>query len=451
MKLDSKRNFLVRKFLKEYLDLHRSKEDEQVTVEYIRNGVEFKGTNLWILIFATVIASLGLNVNSTAVIIGAMLISPLMGPTMGIGLSIGLNDFELMKRSLKSYAVTTLFSVVTATLYFLFTPLDEVQSELLARTSPSIYDVFIALMGGLAGIVALATKEKGNVIPGVAIATALMPPLCTAGFGLATGNLLYFLGAFYLYFINSVFISLATYIGVRLMRFERKQFVDKERERIVKRYIVWITIATMCPAVYLTYNIVRETFYQTSANRFITQELQFPDSQILSRDISYEKREIRVVLVGKEIPENQIVEARNRLDKYSLNNTKLVVFQGLGNNNAVDISNIKSMVMEDFYHNSERQLSEQRVELDSIKRALDAFSGSQVDLRMGKEMKVLFPMVKTLSVSKSLQMLIDSARMDTVTFAIVGCTHAPSAPEKRKINDWLKARTGADKVHLIVE
>ena len=451
MKTENKRNFLIRRFLKEYLDLHRSKEDEQVTVEYIRNGVEFKGTNLWILIFATVIASLGLNVNSTAVIIGAMLISPLMGPTMGIGLSIGLNDFELMKRSLKSYAVTTLFSVVTATLYFLFTPLDEVQSELLARTSPSIYDVFIALMGGLAGIVALATKEKGNVIPGVAIATALMPPLCTAGFGLATGNLLYFLGAFYLYFINSVFISLATYIGVRLMRFERKQFVDKERERIVKRYIVWITIATMCPAVYLTYNIVRETFYQTSANRFITQELQFPDSQILSRDISYEKREIRVVLVGKEIPENQIVEARNRLDKYSLDNTKLVVFQGLGNNNAVDISNIKSMVMEDFYHNSERQLSAQRVELDSIKRALDAFSGSQVDLRMGKEMKVLFPMVKTLSVSKSLQMLIDSARMDTVTFAIVGCTHAPSAPEKRKMNDWLKARTGADKVHLIVE
>lgn len=451
MKLDSKRNFLVRKFLKEYLDLHRSKEDEQVTVEYIRNGVEFKGTNLWILIFATVIASLGLNVNSTAVIIGAMLISPLMGPTMGIGLSIGLNDFELMKRSLKSYAVTTLFSVVTATLYFLFTPLDEVQSELLARTSPSIYDVFIALMGGLAGIVALATKEKGNVIPGVAIATALMPPLCTAGFGLATGNLLYFLGAFYLYFINSVFISLATYIGVRFMRFERKQFVDKERERMVKRYIVWITVATMCPAVYLTYNIVRETFYQTSANRFITQELQFPDSQILSRDISYDKHEIRVVLVGKEIPDAQIAEARNKLDEYNLNKTKLVVFQGIGNNSPVDISNIKSMVMEDFYHDSEKQLTRQRAELDSLRKALDAFSGSQVDMKMGREMKVLFPMVKTLSISKSLQMTIDSVRMDTVTFAIVGCSHAPSKSDKEKMGNWLKARTGADKVHLIVE
>ena len=182
----------------------------------MRKGVEFKGANLWILIFAIFMASLGLNVNSTAVIIGAMLISPLMGPIMGVGLSVGLNDFELMKRSLKSFLITTLFSVTTATIFFLVSPVAEGQSELLARTSPTIYDVFIALMGGLAGVTALSTKEKGNVIPGVAIATALMPPLCTAGYGLATGNLIYFLGAFYLYFINSVFISLATFLGVRV-------------------------------------------------------------------------------------------------------------------------------------------------------------------------------------------------------------------------------------------
>ena len=236
------------------------------------------------------------------------------------------------------------------------------------------------------------------------------------------------------------------------MHFERKQFVDKERERMVKRYIVWITISTMCPAVYLTYNIGRETFYQTAANRFITQELQFPDSQILNRDISYDKREIRVVLVGKEIPENQIVEARNRLGEYNLDKTKLVVFQGVGNSSTIDISNIKSMVMEDFYHNSEKQLSEQRAELDSLRKALNAFSGlSQVDARMGREMKVLFPMVKTISVSKSLQLAVDSARMDTVTYAIVGCTHVPSKQEKEKMSNWLKARTGAEKMHLIVE
>lgn len=353
MEVGNHRKYLIRTFFKNYLELNRTEAEERETVESIRNGVEFKGANLWILIFAIFIASLGLNVNSTAVIIGAMLISPLMGPIMGVGLSVGLNDFELMKRSLKSFLVATLFSVMTATLYFLFTPLDEVQSELLARTSPTIYDVFIALVGGLAGIVALSTKEKGNVIPGVAIATALMPPLCTAGFGLATGNWLYFLGAFYLYFINSVFISLATFIGVRVMRFQRKQFVDKAREKLVKRYIVAIAVLTMCPAVYLTYGIVKETFYQSAANSFISTELQFPETQVLSREISFEKREIKVVLLGKEIPEDQLALVRSKMDRYKLHDTKLVVFQGMNQNGTMDISNIRTLVMEDFYKNTE--------------------------------------------------------------------------------------------------
>lgn len=452
MELGNKRKFLLRKFFNEYLDLNRSKEDEQLTVETIRNGVEFKGTNLWVLIFATFIASLGLNVNSTAVIIGAMLISPLMGPIMGVGLSIGLNDFELMKRSLKSYLVATLFSVTTATIYFAFTPLDEVQSELLARTSPTIYDVFIALVGGLAGIVALATKEKGNVIPGVAIATALMPPLCTAGFGLATGNLLYFLGAFYLYFINSVFISLATYIGVRVMHFQRKQFVDKAREKLVKRYIIWITIGTMCPAVYLTYNIVRETFYQTSASHFITEELQFPDSQILSREISYDKREIKVVLVGKEVSKEQIAAAQHRLSDYNLAKTNLVIFQGMGDGNAVDISNIKSMVMEDFYRNSEKRLKEQEAAIDTLHKQLADFSGSDwLGKQLGQELKVLFPEIKTLSVSKSLRLSVDSARVDTLTYAIIDCQRMPDQKSKEKIIKWLRAKTGDTHLKLIVE
>lgn len=450
METRNHKKFLLRKFFDEYMDLNRSKEDEQVTVDSIRNGVEFKGTNLWILIFATFIASLGLNVNSTAVIIGAMLISPLMGPIMGVGLAIGQNDFELMKRSLKSFMVATLFSVVTATLYFLFTPLDEVQSELLARTSPTIYDVFIALFGGLAGIVALATKEKGNVIPGVAIATALMPPLCTAGFGLATGNLLYFLGAFYLYFINSVFISLATFLGVRFMHFKRKQFVDKEREKMVKRYIIWITIGTMCPAVYLTYNIVRETFYQTSANNFISHELQFPDTQVLNREINYSDKTIKVVLIGKEVPENLIVAAQTKLPDYKLGNTKLTVFQGV-NNGAEDLSSIKTMVMEDFYKNSQQKLNEQTEEIDSLQRALSLFSGSYVvNERMGKEMKVIFPEVQSFSVSKGMELNIDSNRIDTVTYAVIGCNRPMSVMDRAKMLQWLQARTESKKLKLII-
>ena len=443
----------LKNFFNEYLDLNRSKEDEQVTVDSIRNGVEFKGTNLWVLIFATFIASLGLNVNSTAVIIGAMLISPLMGPIMGVGLSIGLNDFELMKRSLKSYFIATLFSVTTATVYFAFTPLDEVQSELLARTSPTIYDVFIALVGGLAGIVALATKEKGNVIPGVAIATALMPPLCTAGFGLATGNLLYFLGAFYLYFINSVFISLATFIGVRVMHFQRKQFVDKAREELVRRYIIWITVATMCPAVYLTYGIVKETFYHSEANSFVNHELQFTDSQILKREISYKKREIRVVLLGKEVSDEQIETARDRMAHYQLPKTKLIVFQG-GNNQAVpqlNMNELKSSVMEDIYRTNKAQLAEQKQLADSLQRELDYYSGTGlIDQRMGDEMKVLFPTGKKVSISRSLQLNIDSSRVDTLTFAIVSCHPTPGRSEVEKLSEWLKARVSSDQLRLFL-
>ena len=343
LKNDLKNVPYIKQFFGEYLDLRKDKDNEALIVESIRNGVEFKGTNLWILIFAIFIASLGLNVNSTAVIIGAMLISPLMGPIMGVGLAIGQNDFELLKRSLKSYLVATVFSVITSTIYFSLTPLDEVQSELLARTSPTIYDVLIALCGGLAGIIALSTKEKGNVIPGVAIATALMPPLCTAGFGLATGNLLYFLGAFYLYFINSVFISLATFIGVRVMHFQRKEFVDKAREKMVRKYIILIVVLTMCPAVYLTFGIIKSTFYETAANRFINEQLNFENTQVLDKKISYDHKEVRVVLIGPEVPDASISIARSKLKEYKLEDTKLIVLQGM-NNEAVDVSSILSLI-----------------------------------------------------------------------------------------------------------
>ena len=189
----------------------------------MKSAIVFRGTNLWILMFAILIASLGLNVNSTAVIIGAMLISPLMSPIIGMGLAVGIGDSEMLKQSLKNYGVATLISVLTATLYFFISPLSEARSELLARTSPTLYDVLIAFFGGAAGVLALTTKSKGQVIPGVAIATALMPPLCTAGYGLATAQWAYFFGAFYLFFINTVFIATATFLGVKLLRFHPGQ------------------------------------------------------------------------------------------------------------------------------------------------------------------------------------------------------------------------------------
>ncbi|MFR2071765.1 MAG: TIGR00341 family protein [Bacteroides nordii] len=451
MKTDNRNIFAVKSFLREYLDLRKDKDNELETIDSIRKGVEFKGANLWILIFAIFMASLGLNVNSTAVIIGAMLISPLMGPIMGVGLSVGLNDFELMKRSLKSFLITTAFSVTTATVFFLFTPIAEAQSELLARTSPTIYDVFIALFGGLAGVVALSTKEKGNVIPGVAIATALMPPLCTAGYGLASGNLIYFLGAFYLYFINSVFISLATFIGVRVMHFQRKEFVDKKREKTVRKYIILIVVLTMCPAVYLTFGIIKSTFYETAANHFINTELNFENTQVLDKKVSYEHREIRVVLIGPEVPEASIALARSKMKQYKLEETKLVVLQGM-NNDAMDISSIRAMVMEDFYKNSEQRLQEQQKKISSLEKNLEKYkSYDEMSRTIIPELKVLYPSVTTVSISHTLETTVDSLKTDTIALAVLKFTRHPSASEKAKITEWLQARVGAKKLRLITE
>ncbi len=205
--------------------------DYEGTVKGIKRDLVFKGHSIWILVSSIFIASIGLNQNSTAVVIGAMLISPLMGPILGVGLAVGTYDWEALKRSIKYFIVAIVVSIITSTLYFLMTPLKDAQSELLARTEPNILDVFIAVFGGIAGIVAGSRKEKTNVIPGVAIATALMPPLCTAGYGLATAQYNYFFGAFYLFFINSFFISLSTVLVVRYLRFPLVNYISKLHEK----------------------------------------------------------------------------------------------------------------------------------------------------------------------------------------------------------------------------
>lgn len=445
--------FSIKKFLRDYLDLRKDKDNELATVDSIRKGVEFKGANLWILILAIFMASLGLNVNSTAVIIGAMLISPLMGPIMGVGLSVGLNDFELMKRSLKSYLITTLFSVTTATIFFLISPVAEGQSELLARTSPTIYDVFIALLGGLAGVVALSTKEKGNVIPGVAIATALMPPLCTAGYGLATGNAVYFFGAFYLYFINSVFISLATFTGVRVMHFQRKAFVDKARELKVRRYIVFIVILTLCPAIYLTVGIIRQMVFDGSANRFVNEQLMFEGTQLLDKKILHgaEGDEIRVVLIGQEVPEASLALARAKMKEYNLGDTKLTVMQGT-NNETLDIGSLRAMVMEDFYKKSEERLQEQKQQIATLTSDLEQYHRfDALSVTLAPELKVLYPEVKSIALSHAIEQQVDSLHADTLTFAIVQLSRQSKPAERTKMTQWLKARLGTDRLRLIVE
>ena len=443
----------IRNFFKEYFSLPHTREDEKLIIQSIRSGAEFKGATLWVLIFAIFVASLGLNVNSTAVIIGAMLISPLMGPIIGMGLALGTNDFDLLKRSFKNFSIATIFSVLTATLYFLITPLDTAQSEILARTSPTFYDVCIAFFGGLAGIVALGTKDKGNVIPGVAIATALMPPLCTAGFGLATGNWTYMAGALYLFFINTVFISLATLAGVRFMRFKKLSFVNAERGKYVSRYITVVILITVCPAIYLTYGIVKQTVYETSAKAFIEEELVFPDALILDQKIDYENKEIAVTLMGAKVSGESIDRARQRMSKYrNLEATTLAIVQG-DNGATENVHALKSLVMEDFYKNSEAKLKEQRERIIDLESRLQKYeSMEQMGSQVAKELQAIYPQMQSLALSKTMRVYADTTACDTVVVAVINSSSVPADSETvERIEQWMKARTDTRNIELVIK
>ena len=443
----------IREFFTRILDVRQEKENEQETIESIKKGIEFKGTNLWVLIFATFIASLGLNTNSTAVIIGAMLISPLMGPIMGFGLGLGIYDFELIKRSFRNFVTATVFSVITSSVYFLISPINEAQSELLARTQPTLYDVLIAFFGGLAGIVASSTKSKGNVIPGVAIATALMPPLCTAGFGLATGNLYYFFGAFYLFFINSVFISLATYLVVRVLKYPKKVFLDKEREKRVTRYVGLIVIFTIVPSLFLSYRLVKTTYFNQQALNFINTELSFPNTQVLSKTITdtSDKKEIKVVLIGDNVADTTIEDAKSRLPRYGLKDVNLIVQQGF-TGQETDINHLKSLLMQDLYKNSEQVLRAQAMQIDSLEQELKSYRDDQLMAEQIKpEVKVLFSYVKEISCSHTCLIPLDSASQKPIMLIYVKSTEKISTESKKKLTDWLSARTQANTIKLLIE
>ena len=443
----------IKFFLSRHFDLRQEKEDEEETIESLKKGVEFRGTNLWVLIFAIFLASLGLNTNSTAVIIGAMLISPLMGPIMGFGLGLGITDFDLVKRSLRNYLTATLFSVVTATIYFLISPISEAQSELLARTSPTIYDVLIAFFGGLAGIVAGSTKSKGNVIPGVAIATALMPPLCTAGFGLATGNLSYFLGAFYLYFINTVFISLSTYIVVRVLKYPNKEFLDKKRAMVVRRYMMIIVTCTIIPSLYLTYRVLRNTVFDEQVRSFVNKELDFPNTQVLSRTVAVDtagRKALNVVLLGDEVPDMMIETARARMTDYGLGGIGLNIQQGFGSD--VDINELKSVLMKDLYKNNEELIQAQAVQIDSLKHTVDRYRrASHLALSLTPELRVLYPQVERLACTPTIIANTVQDKPDTVLLVYVKVKNALTPDEQRKLSQWMGARTEEKNIKLIID
>ena len=410
-------NLRLKAFLgqvKRYFNLLNDREDERQVVEQVSAGVVFRGTNLWILMFAILIASLGLNVNSTAVIIGAMLVSPLMGPIIGLGLAVGINDYDLLRRALKNYGIATLISVVTAMLYFLLSPISEARSELLARTSPTLYDVLIAFCGGAAGVLALTTKSKGQVIPGVAIATALMPPLCTAGYGLATAQWSYFFGAFYLYFINSVFIALATFLGVKLLRFHTLPSISPERARYGKRLVSAVVIVTLLPAAFMTVNIVSQEVQRREIGKFVEKELQQSGTQILSAAPQHDT--LRVVAVGRVISDDELADARSRLGYYKMKVKELSVIQATGAEAAAAVSSELTSLY--------AQLAAANSQLESYTR-YDTLSA-----RVTAEAAALFPRIGEVRIGR--------VGSDVTVHVMI----IPSAEELDvdKVREWLRVR-----------
>lgn len=341
-------------------------EDPAVALESIERNAVFRGSNLLILVFAILIASIGLNVNSAAVIIGAMLISPLMGPIVAVGAGLGVLDLNLVRRSLRNLGFAVGASVLTSTFYFLLSPLDEAHSEILARTTPGIWDVLIALCGGFAGIIATASKERGNVVPGVAIATALMPPLCTAGFGLAHANWAYFAGAFYLFLINSVFIALSVLFTVRWLKYPVRRHADPTTARRIRVLTTVIVTVTVVPSIFLAWKLVGENTFNQRAQRFIATEATVRDNFLVERSVDPKARRITLTYMGQGLTAEQEELMRGRLAVHGLEGSELEVRTGLS---------LKDLGSEERLRTSalERQLDEQRnlmVRLSTIKDSL---------------------------------------------------------------------------------
>lgn len=426
--------------------------DIETTLLSISKSVEFKGVNVWILAFAVIVASVGLNVNSTAVIIGAMLISPLMGPINGVGLAIGISDSDLLRKSLKNFTIMVLISILASFTYFLVSPLSDAQSELLARTRPSIFDVLIAFFGGMAGIIALSRKQQPfTVISGVAIATALMPPLCTAGYGLASGQFSYFLGASYLFFINSFFIALATFLMVRFLHFPHKKYVDPNRQRLVKRSITLFSVIMIVPSVFLSIDVIKETSFNNQAIKYINdiqESAMFENIQIInsSRDYQRKKRTITMTLIGRELKQKEIDYLKEQLLKYGLNKTNLVIKQ---TGSILDV-NVQADFLENLLTKKEEQLSQKDSAIKRLESQLEIKQTYDLSkLQIAKEMAVQYPCVQTFSIENMIYINTQTLKQDTILTLFVNWNYEPDEKQRQQLTNWLKVRLDVDRLKII--
>ena len=446
-------------FLAELLDIRKG-ADPKATIEGIERDIPFKGHTAWILIFSIFIASIGLNTNSAAVVIGAMLISPLMGPILGIGLSVGRNDIDTLKRSLINFGVMVLLSILTAFIYFKISPFRVPSNEILNRTEPTLLDVLIAVFGGLAGIVAGSRKEKSNAIPGVAIATALMPPLCTAGFGLATSNWSFFFGALYLFGINTVFIALSTFVVVKYLRFPMAKYANAPMRKKVNRIVALVAVLVIIPSVISFTRILNKTLFENQAQTFIEQEIKRIDgSEVIKTNITFEPKRLEVFMIGDIVSSKTQAYLQKLVDEDErLSGTKLQIIQG--QDKSEDIANrvsteIKEGVLEELYLKSSQQISNKDAKIllleNEIKRLSQNSKKAEMPLvELAKEAQINYPELQSLSYAKLIE--TDMKKIDTINVFYVKWDKKIKSSIKKtsqqKLAKWLQFKRGLDTIVL---
>ena len=467
VKTNVKRSFTyflrsILRFLGDVLDV-RQGSDPDKTREAIIHDIEFRGANVWSLIASIFIASIGLNMNSTAVVIGAMLISPLMGPINGIGYSIAVNDLTLLIKSLKNFGVMVFLAIFTSFFYFWVSPLSAASAEIIGRTQPTLLDLFVAIFGGVAGIVSISKSERTNVIPGVAIATALIPPLCTAGYGLAEGNWSFFFGAGYLFLINSVFIALASFVMVRYLRFPYKQHVDPKREVKVKRIMVVFGILVMAPSIYMFISAIEKFDFESKSTIFIEEVCIQNESKILKTDFSFKQDSLNYIelyVIGEPIDASTIEEWEKKLPEYRLDNTRLRIYQDKDYEQqyiAQDIleQSVKTGIIEELYTKNQQLISSKDDRIFFLESEIARYKALEVPyLQIDREIKQWEPYIEKVSLGEIFY-LNDSMRVDTMFSALVQWDKKlrKNTRKKREIKDklgnWLEVRLEKDSVIVV--
>ena len=439
----------IREFLKNTLNLTND-VDIPAAIEDIRSNIPFRGPNVYILFVAIIIASVGLNVNSIPVIIGAMLISPLMGPITGLGLGLGTNDRELVLFSIKNLLVMVGISLLAATLYFILTPLEiDNPTELLARTRPTIYDVFIALFGGLAGVLETARKEKGTVISGVAIATALMPPLCTVGYGIANLSWQYTIGALFLFSINCIFIAMAAYLMAKFLKFPVKTVEQHRTRYFILSYGLVILLAAT--SIFTGYNVIRENDFTKLANRFVKKNQNIGKTYIYDSQVNIDSKPymLELRLAGETLNEDTKEMLLRDAENYGIMRSQIVIHEDA--TVQVDRFNETEIVKNLMATNA----SNVQIRDDSIKvlnAQLTAYKQRELPAKqLAEELQVQLPIITRLTLAKGTALEQNMVMSEEQVVVVAHCSEMPSEEEKARVYEWLKVRLQIDSLEIIFE